>query len=69
MSRYPTNNHQVIPPFSLFWINMVHDYWMNRDDKAYINLGGAIGGLFLGMPGEIAGQIIGGTVGEGSVPT
>jgi alpha-L-rhamnosidase len=36
MSRYPTNNHQVIPPFSLFWINMVHDLWMHRDDKAFV---------------------------------
>lgn len=37
MSRYPTNNHQVIPPFSLYWINMVHDFWMHRDDKAFVS--------------------------------
>lgn len=27
---------QYIPPFSLYWINMVHDYWMHRDDEAFV---------------------------------
>ena len=33
-SRYPSRVPQYIPPFSLYWINMVHDYWMYRDDPA-----------------------------------
>ncbi len=37
MSRYPTNRLQVIPPFSLFWISMVHDYWMNRKDDQFVS--------------------------------
>ncbi|QIP17322.1 alpha-L-rhamnosidase [Spirosoma aureum] len=35
-SRYPSNVHQVIPPFSLFWITMIHDYWMHRRDDAFV---------------------------------
>ena len=35
-SRYPSRIPQYIPPFSLYWINMVHDYWMNRDDSSFI---------------------------------
>ncbi len=31
-SRYPGIGVQVIPPFSLLWIGMVHDYWMYRSD-------------------------------------
>ncbi len=31
-SAYPGNGVQVIPPFSLLWIGMVHDYWMYRPD-------------------------------------
>jgi alpha-L-rhamnosidase len=34
--RYPSNRLQVIPPFSLFWISMLHDYWMLRDDTSFI---------------------------------
>ncbi|MDB5229436.1 MAG: alpha-L-rhamnosidase [Chitinophagaceae bacterium] len=29
--RYPSNRTQVIPPFSLFWVSMLHDYFMHRD--------------------------------------
>jgi len=35
-SRYPSHVKQIIPPFSLFWISMIHDYWMYRKDDAYI---------------------------------
>lgn len=36
MSRYPSAVPQVIPPYSLFWIDMVHDYWMLRDDSVFV---------------------------------
>lgn len=36
LSRYPTNHDQQIPPFSLWWIGMVHDYWMYRDDVNFV---------------------------------
>lgn len=29
-SRYPSSERQIIPPFSLWWVGMVHDYWMWR---------------------------------------
>ena len=35
-SRYPSRITQVIPPFSLYWVNMLHDYWMYRDDPAFV---------------------------------
>ena len=35
-SRYPTSLSQFIPPFSLYWIDMVHDYWMLRDDPEFV---------------------------------
>src|SRR4051794_32525672 len=31
-SRYPSGLPQFIPPFSLLWVNMLHDYWMYVDD-------------------------------------
>jgi alpha-L-rhamnosidase len=31
-SRGPSRLPQYIPPFSLLWIGMVHDYWMYQDD-------------------------------------
>jgi hypothetical protein len=34
--RYPSNRLQVIPPFSLFWVSMLYDYWMHRKDDAFI---------------------------------
>ncbi|MGN6619229.1 MAG: alpha-L-rhamnosidase-related protein [Ilyomonas sp.] len=36
LSRFPTANAQEIPPFSLWWIGMLHDYWMYRDDKNFV---------------------------------
>ena len=41
-SRYPSSLPQYIPPFSLLWIGMVHDYWMYRPDTAFVqeNLAG-----------------------------
>ena len=35
-SRYPSADFQVIPTFSLFWVCMVHDYWMHRQDDAFV---------------------------------
>lgn len=35
-SRYPSDLPQYIPPFSLLWVAMVHDYWMLRDDPAFV---------------------------------
>jgi alpha-L-rhamnosidase len=35
-SRYPSASPQVIPPFSLYWVDMVHDYWTLRDDPEFI---------------------------------
>ena len=36
-SRYPCNDMQIIPPFSLYWVSMIHDYWMHRKDDAWIS--------------------------------
>jgi alpha-L-rhamnosidase len=35
-SRYPSAIPQLIPPYSLFWIAMLHDHWMLRDDPAWV---------------------------------
>jgi hypothetical protein len=35
-SRAPSTLQQYIPPFSLWWIGMVHDYWMYVDDPAFV---------------------------------
>lgn len=35
-SRYPSNLHQLIPPYSLLWISMIHDYYWYRGDRAFI---------------------------------
>ncbi len=36
LSRAPSSQQQYIPPFSLWWIGMVHDYWMYVDDPTFI---------------------------------
>lgn len=35
-SRAPSALQQYIPPFSLWWIGMVHDYWMYVDDPEFV---------------------------------
>jgi alpha-L-rhamnosidase len=36
MSRAPTRQQQYIPPFSLWWVGMVHDYWRYQDDAEFV---------------------------------
>jgi len=36
LSRSPSRGTQVIAPFSLFYIGMLHDYWMYRNDSDFI---------------------------------
>ncbi len=36
LSRYPTHSTQVISTFSLWYIGMLHDYWMYRNDSGFI---------------------------------
>jgi hypothetical protein len=42
-SRYPTMLPQIIPPFSLFWVGMMHDLYAYGGDEAFARkyLGGA----------------------------
>ena len=35
-SNYPNDGLSIIPCYSLVWIDMIHDYMMNRGDKAFI---------------------------------
>ena len=35
-SRYPSELRQLIPPFSLVYVAMVHDYHMHRDDPPFV---------------------------------
>ncbi len=35
-SRYPAYIKQIIPPFSLIWVDMIHDYLMYRDDPSFV---------------------------------
>lgn len=36
LSRYPTGLVQHIPPFSLLYVNMLHDFWMYRPDAEFV---------------------------------
>jgi len=36
MARGPTFVPQITPPFSLYWVDMVHDYFMHRDDPEFV---------------------------------
>jgi len=36
MSRYPSHVPQYIPVYSLYWVTMLHDYWMIREDDQFI---------------------------------
>lgn len=36
LSHYPTRYRQVIPPFSLWWVAMCHDYALWRDDADFV---------------------------------
>jgi hypothetical protein len=55
-SRYPSMLTQVIPPFSLWWVAMVHDYALWRDDPKFVAtlMPGVRGVLeaFLGFRGD-----------------
>ena len=33
---YPAGNPKYIPPFSLFWVSMLYDYWLNATDPAFV---------------------------------
>ena len=35
-SRYPSHQAQIIPPFALWWVGMIHDFFMYRDDPAFV---------------------------------
>ncbi len=35
-SRYPSYIQQIIPTYSLLWIDMIHDYFIYRDDPEFI---------------------------------
>lgn len=36
LSRYPTHGTQIISTFSLWYIGMLHDYWMYRNDPDFL---------------------------------
>jgi alpha-L-rhamnosidase len=36
LSRHPSYSPQLIPTFSLWYIGMLHDYWMYRPDEGFV---------------------------------
>lgn len=34
---YPAGGSKIIPPFSMFWVSMIHDYNLYRDDQQFID--------------------------------
>lgn len=34
--RFPSNKMQIIPPYALFWVSMLYDYWMHCPDADFI---------------------------------
>jgi len=34
---YPAGGSKIIPPFSLFWVSMIHDYYRYRDDQQFVD--------------------------------
>ena len=36
LCRAPSQIQAIIPPFSLIWVSMVHDYYMHRDDSLFV---------------------------------
>jgi alpha-L-rhamnosidase len=36
LSRHPSASPQIIPTFSLWYIGMLHDYWMYRPDSQFV---------------------------------
>ncbi len=36
LSRHPSSSPQIIPTFSLWYIGMLHDYWMYRPDGGFV---------------------------------
>ena len=36
LAGIPTRNSQQIPPFALWWIGMLHDYWKYRPDANFV---------------------------------
>lgn len=36
MCRYPTRNTSIIPSFPIWWIGMLHDYFMYRQDHDFV---------------------------------
>lgn len=35
-SNHPSSGVQIIPPFSLIYVSMIHDYFMLRDDEKFV---------------------------------
>ena len=36
LCRAPSQIQAIIPPFSLIWVSMVHDFYMHRDDSLFV---------------------------------